>query len=313
MTVGDWNRYAMFTLAHLSDPHLAPLPEPRWVDLIGKRVTGYINWQRKRRFIHETAVLDAIIADMKAQAPDHIAVTGDIVNIALEEEFVRGREWLQTPGLAATTSASCPAITTSMSRRRRLRAARSWARYMTDDDGAGGFPYRAPARPARADRPVQRRADRAVHGDRPARHAADRGAGGRCSTKLKDEGPVPRHPDPSSAGDPSREAQAAARCAGACRDDLRGTAPSWCCTATTTCTCSTGCTGPAGTRVPAVGVPSASAAPGTRQDAAGLQSLPHRRRDAARGAARWCRAASVKPDGTIVESGADDADGRRRG
>ena len=36
----------MFTLAHLSDPHLAPLPAPRWSELIGKRVTGYINWQR---------------------------------------------------------------------------------------------------------------------------------------------------------------------------------------------------------------------------------------------------------------------------
>ncbi len=77
----------MFTLAHLSDPHLAPLPEPRWSELIGKRVTGYINWQRKRRFIHDPAVLAKIVADLKAQAPDHIAVTGDIANIALPAEF----------------------------------------------------------------------------------------------------------------------------------------------------------------------------------------------------------------------------------
>ena len=72
----------MFTLAHLSDPHLAPLPTPRWVELIGKRITGYINWQRKRRFIHDPAALAAIVADVKTQAPDHIAVTGDIANIA---------------------------------------------------------------------------------------------------------------------------------------------------------------------------------------------------------------------------------------
>ena len=38
-----------FLLAHLSDPHLAPLPKPHWSQLLNKRVTGYINWQRKRR------------------------------------------------------------------------------------------------------------------------------------------------------------------------------------------------------------------------------------------------------------------------
>ena len=39
--------------------------------------------------------------------------------------------------------------------------------------------------------------------------------------------------------------------------------------------------GPKGTRVPAVGVPSASARPGTDKDPAALQSLPHRRRPGA--------------------------------
>ena len=80
----------MLTLAHLSDPHLAPLPEPRWSELIGKRVTGYINWQKKRRFVHDPAVLSAVAADIRAQAPDHIAVTGDIANIALPAEFSHG-------------------------------------------------------------------------------------------------------------------------------------------------------------------------------------------------------------------------------
>ena len=55
----------MFTLAHISDPHLAPLPAPRWSELMGKRITGYINWQRKRRFIHDPAALAAIVAALK--------------------------------------------------------------------------------------------------------------------------------------------------------------------------------------------------------------------------------------------------------
>ena len=60
----------MFTIAHLSDPHLAPLPPVRWSELVGKRVTGYINWQRRRRFIHDPGTLAAIVADLRKQVSD---------------------------------------------------------------------------------------------------------------------------------------------------------------------------------------------------------------------------------------------------
>jgi 3',5'-cyclic AMP phosphodiesterase CpdA len=88
----------MFLLAHLSDPHLAPLPRPRWSELAGKRATGYINWRRKRHLIHRSDVLARIVADLKARAPDHIAVTGDLVNIALAGEFIAARAWLAALG-----------------------------------------------------------------------------------------------------------------------------------------------------------------------------------------------------------------------
>ena len=88
----------MFVLAHLSDPHLAPLPSPRWSELIGKRATGYLNWQHKRRLIHRADVLARVVADLKAQAPDHVAVTGDLVNIALPDEFALARRWLHSVG-----------------------------------------------------------------------------------------------------------------------------------------------------------------------------------------------------------------------
>ena len=94
----------MFTLAHLSDPHLAPLPAPQWKELLGKRLTGYINWQKKRRFIHDAEKLAAIVADIKAQKPDHIAVTGDIANIALATEFRQCRDWLEDLGPAKNVS-----------------------------------------------------------------------------------------------------------------------------------------------------------------------------------------------------------------
>jgi 3',5'-cyclic AMP phosphodiesterase CpdA len=88
----------MFVLAHLSDPHLAPLPAPRLAELAGKRVLGYVNWRRKRHKIHRAEQLDLLVRDLKAQAPDHVAVTGDLVNIALETEFVQARAWLHQLG-----------------------------------------------------------------------------------------------------------------------------------------------------------------------------------------------------------------------
>ena len=89
---------AAFTLAHLSDPHIPPLPRPRPGELMGKRVLGYLNWTRNRRKFHRRDVLDALVSDMKTQTPDHIAVTGDLVNLALEAEFMPARTWLEGVG-----------------------------------------------------------------------------------------------------------------------------------------------------------------------------------------------------------------------
>ncbi|SEP40439.1 3',5'-cyclic AMP phosphodiesterase CpdA [Rhodospirillales bacterium URHD0017] len=87
----------MFTLAHLSDPHL-PMPPARAMELLGKRATGYINWWRNRVHLHVPEALAGVVADIKAEKPDHIALTGDLVNIALPTEFSRAAEWLGTLG-----------------------------------------------------------------------------------------------------------------------------------------------------------------------------------------------------------------------
>ena len=89
---------AAFTLAHLSDPHLPPLPAARLRDLAGKRALGYLNWTRNRHKYHRRDVLDMLVADIQAQRPDHIAVTGDLVNLALEAEFTPAIAWLESVG-----------------------------------------------------------------------------------------------------------------------------------------------------------------------------------------------------------------------
>ncbi len=89
----------MFTLAHLTDPHLSPLPQPRPRELAGKRLLGYLNWLRSRKAIHSARILDAIVKDMLSRSPDHIAVGGDLVNLSLPQEFNNARAWLETLGL----------------------------------------------------------------------------------------------------------------------------------------------------------------------------------------------------------------------
>jgi len=85
-------------IAHLSDAHIGPLPAPRLRELAGKRVTGWMNWRRGRAQTHDMEALARIRADIHAHAPDHIALTGDVVNIGLTAEFPAARAFVETLG-----------------------------------------------------------------------------------------------------------------------------------------------------------------------------------------------------------------------
>lgn len=88
-----------FTLAHISDPHLAP-PAGSFkpADAISKRLFSRLSWIRARRFEHKPEVLDAIMSDLAAQTPDHVAITGDLTNYAAPAEYRAARAWLQGLG-----------------------------------------------------------------------------------------------------------------------------------------------------------------------------------------------------------------------
>ena len=66
--------------------------------LMNQRVLGYLSWQRRRYRVHRREVLDALVEDMRAEAPDHVAITGDLVNISLPAEFVQAAAWLRQLG-----------------------------------------------------------------------------------------------------------------------------------------------------------------------------------------------------------------------
>jgi 3',5'-cyclic AMP phosphodiesterase CpdA len=133
---------AAFTLAHLSDPHLPPLPRPRLSDLAGKRALGYLNWTRNRHKFHRRDVLDTLVSDMQAQAPDHIAITGDLVNLALEAEFAPSLKWLESVGPPDRVTV-IPGNHDAYVRATQHRFAEAWTTYLTGDeapDGGVAFP-----------------------------------------------------------------------------------------------------------------------------------------------------------------------------
>jgi 3',5'-cyclic AMP phosphodiesterase CpdA len=128
---------AGFILAHLSDPHLAPLPAARLRDLAGKRAFGYLNWTRNRHKFHRRDVLDALVSDMQAQAPDHIAITGDLVNLALEAEFAPSRAWLESVG-APDRVTVIPCNHDAYVSATRHHFAEAWGHYFDGDDRRDG-------------------------------------------------------------------------------------------------------------------------------------------------------------------------------
>jgi len=130
----------IFTLAHLSDPHIPPLPKPRLAELLGKRVLGYLNWTRNRHRIHRRDVLDALVADLQAQRPDHIAVTGDLVNLALAAEFAPARAWLESVGPPERVTL-VPGNHDAYVRGAVPRFTQTFGDYMRGDGAATGFPF----------------------------------------------------------------------------------------------------------------------------------------------------------------------------
>ncbi len=88
----------MFVLAHLSDPHLGPIPEARLSELLGKRFFGMMNWIGARRRNFGASTLGPLTDDLLAQSADHICVTGDLVNVSLPEEFDTGATFLASLG-----------------------------------------------------------------------------------------------------------------------------------------------------------------------------------------------------------------------
>ena len=130
-----------FKLAHISDPHLGPLPNVKRRELISKRITGYINWQRSRGKQLESIFLQDLISHINTHQVDHLAVTGDLVNLALPEELLTAQAWLEQLGDAADVSVAPGNHDTYVPGALR-KIQDLWGEYMRgDNDTKCQFPY----------------------------------------------------------------------------------------------------------------------------------------------------------------------------
>jgi len=132
-----------FTIAHLSDAHLGPAPFPRLGEIRLKRLMGYVNWKRGRERLNDMAMLARLVADLRAQSPDHVAMTGDVVNIGLPAEFRRAAAWLGALGEPADVSFT-PGNHDAYVRDAMASLAETFAPWTSGDAGADGpnrFPF----------------------------------------------------------------------------------------------------------------------------------------------------------------------------
>ena len=127
----------MFVFAHLSDPHLSPVPLPYPWQMLNKRFTSYLAWVLRNRRVHSPALLETMLADIRGFEPEHVLVTGDLTNIALPAEFIAARRWLEDIGSAKNVTVipgnhdACVPIDWGHS-------LAHWAQFMSGSREAGG-------------------------------------------------------------------------------------------------------------------------------------------------------------------------------
>jgi 3',5'-cyclic AMP phosphodiesterase CpdA len=79
-------------IAHFSDLHLLSLEGVPARRFLNKRLTGWLNLRLKRGSIHRAAYVRAIAREIARRDVEHVVVTGDLTNLALESEFELARD-----------------------------------------------------------------------------------------------------------------------------------------------------------------------------------------------------------------------------
>jgi 3',5'-cyclic AMP phosphodiesterase CpdA len=74
-------------IAHFSDLHVLDLEGVKPHRFLNKRLTGYAMLRMNRSHVHRSSFVRAIARAVAESKADHVVITGDLTNLALETEF----------------------------------------------------------------------------------------------------------------------------------------------------------------------------------------------------------------------------------
>jgi 3',5'-cyclic AMP phosphodiesterase CpdA len=136
-------------IAHLSDLHLLSLEGAVPFRLLNKRLTGYLNLRFHRTSVHKPFAVKAAAREIRRLDIDHVVITGDVSNLALEREFDLVRAFLEedlglSPDRVSLVPGNHDMYTQGSYRAQRF--SRYFERYLASDlpdiaVSAGGFPF----------------------------------------------------------------------------------------------------------------------------------------------------------------------------
>jgi 3',5'-cyclic AMP phosphodiesterase CpdA len=82
-------------IAHFSDLHLLDLTDVGVHRFLNKRFVGYANLRLKRAHVHRAAYVGAIAREVRRLDVEHVVITGDLTNLALQAEFAMARDLVE--------------------------------------------------------------------------------------------------------------------------------------------------------------------------------------------------------------------------
>jgi 3',5'-cyclic AMP phosphodiesterase CpdA len=123
-------------IAHLSDLHLLSLEGAVPFRLLNKRITGYLNIRFHRSSVHKPFAVRAAARAIRRLGVEQVVITGDVSNLALENEFELVRAFLADDlGLPPERVSLVPGNHDTYTRgsHRSRRFARTFAAYLRSD------------------------------------------------------------------------------------------------------------------------------------------------------------------------------------
>lgn len=124
-------------LAHCSDLHLLSLEGAKVLDFANKRWIGGLNLLSNRARHHQSEIFIAMMDDLNASDVDHLLVTGDVTNLALDEEFRFARDLFSRLRLGPDQVTVIPGNHDTYVRAGAKYFAKHFGEYFESDEGAG--------------------------------------------------------------------------------------------------------------------------------------------------------------------------------